>query len=204
MNIKAAIKIAQPYTKCAYERLFVTASQLERIDKEGIDGDVVECGVWRGGIVILARLLSPHRKVWLYDTFNGMAGRSKHDIKPGGYMMPEGKAAVSSIDVIANLVKTGTMQGEFICVVEGRVEDTLKIDTNLPDKIGLLHLDTDWYFSTKAELEILWPRLQRRGALIVDDYGHWKGAKKAFDDYFPPLQRNYAVIDKSAIFMVKP
>ena len=68
--------------------------------------------------------------------------------------------------------------------IEGKVEDTLKLPKNLPDKISILRLDTDWYESTKAELEILYPKLSKNGILLIDDYGHWKGARKAVDEFF--------------------
>ena len=65
--------------------------------------------------------------------------------------------------------------------VKGMVEDT--IPTQAPDKISLLRLDTDWYTSTKHEMQHLFPRLSRNGILIIDDYGHFKGAKQAVDEY---------------------
>jgi hypothetical protein len=64
----------------------------------------------------------------------------------------------------------------------GKVEDTIPAD--IPEKIALLRLDTDWYESTKHELIHLFPRLQKGGVLIIDDYGFWKGARKAVDEYF--------------------
>jgi O-methyltransferase len=67
-------------------------------------------------------------------------------------------------------------------LVPGRVEETLAFD--LPDQIALLRLDTDWYESTKVSLEQLYPRLVPGGVLIIDDYGHWQGCRKAVDDYF--------------------
>ena len=60
----------------------------------------------------------------------------------------------------------------------------MKIKDNLPSKISILRLDTDWYESTKAELEILFPRLSKNGILIIDDNVHWKGARKAVVEYF--------------------
>ncbi len=54
----------------------------------------------------------------------------------------------------------------------------------MPDKISVLRLDTDWYESTKRELEVLWPRLVKGGVLLIDDYGHWQGARKAVDEFF--------------------
>jgi O-methyltransferase len=200
---KKAIRIAAPYSKCSQERLRVIAKSIEKIDAEGIEGDIVECGVWKGGVVILARLLSPNRKVWLYDTFNGMANLSEFDTTKDGYVMPEGKAAVSQYEVARNLAETYTLHHDRIRFVEGRVEDTLLDRNNLPEKIALLHLDTDWYHSTKIELIVLWPRLTKGGVLIVDDYGHWKGSRKAVEEYFPPVERNIIHIDKTAIMMVK-
>ena len=76
---------------------------------------------------------------------------------------------------------TGYDQG-LVHLVKGRVEET--IPEHAPDSIAFLRLDTDWYESTKHELEHLFPRLSRHGVLIVDDYGHWKGARKAVDEYF--------------------
>ena len=71
---------------------------------------------------------------------------------------------------------------ERIHFVEGKVEDT--IPAHAPERIALLRLDTDWYESTRHELEHLYPRLSRGGVLIIDDYGHWQGARQAVDEYF--------------------
>jgi len=67
-------------------------------------------------------------------------------------------------------------------LVAGAVEDTLP--DRAPMEIALLRLDTDWYASTKHELETLYPRLVSGGVLMLDDYGHWTGCRKAVDEYF--------------------
>ena len=69
-------------------------------------------------------------------------------------------------------------------LISGKVEDTLTIESNLPEKISILRLDTDWYESTKVEFEVLFPRLQKGGVLIIDDYGRWAGSRKAVDEFF--------------------
>ena len=74
--------------------------------------------------------------------------------------------------------------------IKGKVEDTLLENNNLPKEISLLRLDTDFYESTKKELEVLYPRLVSGGVLIIDDYGHWKGSKRAVDEYFQ-LNKNF-------------
>ena len=66
--------------------------------------------------------------------------------------------------------------------VPGPVEETLPAAA--PETIALLRLDTDWYESTRHELVHLFPRLRPGGVLIVDDYGHWSGAKHSVDEYF--------------------
>src|SRR5690606_24776929 len=81
----------------------------------------------------------------------------------------------------SNMVSTGYPM-ERCHFVEGKVEDT--IPATVPDRISLLRLDTDWYESTRHELEHLWPLLQPGGVLIIDDYGHFEGARKAVDEYF--------------------
>jgi len=106
-------------------------------------------------------------------------------------------------DVQANMSFTG-YPSDRIHYVQGMVENT--IPANMPDKIALLRLDTDWYASTKHELEHLYPLLEKGGVLLIDDYGHWQGARQAVDEYFaksgmvPLLAR----IDSTCRCFVKP
>ena len=68
-----------------------------------------------------------------------------------------------------------------------------------------MRLDTDWYESTKAELEILYPKLSNGGVLIIDDYGHWEGARKAVDEYFSSRKYKplFNVIDRTGRSAIK-
>jgi hypothetical protein len=75
---------------------------------------------------------------------------------------------------------------EKVHFVKGMVEDT--IPEQSPDGIALLRLDTDWYQSTKLELLHLYPRLANQGVLIIDDYGHWQGARRAVDEFISELR----------------
>ena len=81
-----------------------------------------------------------------------------------------------------NILKTiGNLDNiEF---VEGPVEKTLN-EKNIPKRISLLRLDTDWYSSTKKELDALYEKVSKGGVIIIDDYGHWGGSKKAVDEFF--------------------
>ena len=87
--------------------------------------------------------------------------------------------------------------------IKGMVEDTLKNKKNLPNKIALLRLDTDFYESTKIELEILYPLLVERGILIIDDYGDFPGCRKAVDEYFADKSVLMISVDKSCRVITK-
>jgi hypothetical protein len=84
-------------------------------------------------------------------------------------------------EVKKNMLSTG-YDPQKIIFTKGKVEDT--IPGVLPNSISLLRLDTDWYESTRHELQYLYPLLKKNGVLIIDDYGHWQGARKAVDEYF--------------------
>lgn len=107
-------------------------------------------------------------------------------------------------DVIQNFKDTETLDDALCKFIEGDVCETLLESKNLPDKIALLRLDTDWYASTRTELEVLYPKISSGGILIVDDYGHWLGARKAVNEFFgkdlPPVKE----LDYTAIMLVKP
>lgn len=131
------------------------------------------------------------RDLWLYDTFAGMVTADPIDRSVTGISAPAHLAALrrkrkgwddASVDEVrANLVLTGWPLDRARLIV-GQVEDT--IPAQMPDKIALLRLDTDFHRSTAHELEHLYPRLERGGILIIDDYGHWEGARQAVDEYF--------------------
>ena len=87
-------------------------------------------------------------------------------------------------------------------LIEGAVETTLL--EQLPEQVALLRLDTDFYESTRAELEALYPLLAPGGVFILDDYGYWRGAKQAVDEYFAHEAVLFVRVDASARLLVKP
>lgn len=194
----AVIRGVQRFTMTGPERLHALIQAVRYVVAAGVPGDVVECGVWRGGSMMavaetLRRYGSPTRQLWLYDTFEGMtapteadvdiAGRPASEQGPGRKTAAEGGPswyAASLDDVRSNLEATG-YPSRLVRYVQGPVEQTLT--TEAPDTIALLRLDTDWYESTKVELETLFPRLVGGGVLIIDDYGHWEGCRRAVDEY---------------------
>jgi O-methyltransferase len=101
----------------------------------------------------------------------------------GGRAWPEffGSDVFDETSVRETVLSSGYPEAR-LHFVRGPVEQTLP--EHAPERLALLRLDTDWYESTRHELEHLYPRLADGGVLIVDDYGHWEGARRAVDEYF--------------------
>jgi O-methyltransferase len=207
------------FTMTSVERMYSLYQSIDYIFKNDIEGDFVECGVWKGGSsMLMAMMLKQHgmtnKKLYLYDTFEGMSEPTESDKTSTGknasdLLQQENKEDTSSIwcyssleEVKSNLFSTGFPR-ENIFFIKGKVEDTLK--ENLPGKLSLLRLDTDWYESTKTELELLYPLLKEKGVLIIDDFGHWEGAKKAVVEYFEKNKLNPFLfrIDFTGKLMIK-
>lgn len=185
----------------------------------GIAGDFVECGVWRGGssmIVALAleQLGIRDRDIYLFDTYEGMTPPTEIDTSHDGRSAREqldgqSKSDASSVwccasldEVRDNMASTGYPL-ERIHFVKGSVERT--IPTAAPAAISLLRLDTDWYESTRHELNHLFPRVSMDGVVIIDDYGHWQGARRAVDEYFTEQRACYLMhrLDYTGRMLIK-
>ena len=163
-----------------------------------IPGAIAECGVFKGGsiVVILRTLLmigASDRDVFLFDTFEGMPAPEDKDVyytgdrastlfKFFGGNNTNSNWVRADLDSVRERVLATGYPKERIHFVKGMVEDTLP--QYAPEQIALLRLDTDFYKSTKHELAHLYPRIARGGFLILDDYGVFRGAQQAADEYF--------------------
>lgn len=217
-EVAETVRAVADYTKTTPEARAALCSATEYVVRARVPGDVVECGVWRGGSMMavaltLRRLSSDDRTFWLYDTFAGMTKPGEHDVRLwDGAVASTGFdsgrsgngahewARADLTDVRHNLGTTG-YPAEQVRFVVGSVEDT--IPDNAPEQISLLRLDTDFHDSTRHELEHLWPRLSEGGVLIVDDYGSWRGARKAVDDFFAARPVHLVRIDPSVYVTTK-
>ena len=191
--------LCSPYTMTSIERMYALYQSVRYVLANDIPGSFVECGVWRGGsAMLMAKMLADRgirdRKLYLYDTFEGMSPPTTQDVdfrgrKADGLLEKHADQKETSVWCLAdlnevkhNMGKTGWAESNIV-YVEGKVEDT--IPSRLPEApIALLRLDTDWYESTYHELLHLYPLLVKNGFLIIDDYGYWKGAREAVDKYF--------------------
>jgi O-methyltransferase len=223
-NDRRIINAALPYTMTGAARLLALIDAVRYCAARSIPGAFAECGIWRGGsalamILTLQELGLADRHIYLYDTFEGMTEPTVHDVsavdppaletwrraqdddqRPWSELFA---SDVFSEDAVRRLLAGTGYAPELLHFVRGPVEETLP--DHAPDTLALLRLDTDWYESTRHEMTHLFPRLVTGGVLIVDDYGHWQGARKAVDEYLRAESRALLLnrIDYTARIAVK-
>jgi len=200
-DLAATVRRVRRHTLTSAARVAALCDGIEYLVRNDIDGDIAECGVWKGGSMMaaaltLVRLGDTDRDLYLYDTYEGMVEPSAADVSsPYDGYSPQKRwrritdrgghwAGVGVLEVRAAVESTGYPPQRIHCIA-GKVEDTLP--EQAPAKIALLRLDTDWYESTRHELRVLYPRLVEGGVLIIDDYGHYEGARRAVDEYFDEI-----------------
>lgn len=208
MTDQEIVLTAQPYSMTEGNNLLATVQAVHAID-QGVPGDIVECGVWRGGHIIAAMLTSQHtRRYWLFDTFDGMPEPGPQDTRRGVHASQttkyrkKGQAwCRAELAEVKHNIDQFARPEQTVIYVPGVVERTLR-HSMLPDEIALLRLDTDFYSSTLIELQTLWPRLSTGGILIVDDFGSWDGCRQACEEFFGS-NFDHEIINDKAIRKVK-
>ena len=207
------------YTMTSIERMYALYKSVQYVIDREIPGDFVECGVWKGGSTMiiahtLLKMKEQNRKIYLYDTYEGMTKPTEKDKIISGSLdtldlwekhQKNGYNGLSYSpldEVKKNMHSTGYPQKQLV-FIKGKVEDT--IPEVIPEQIALLRLDTDWYASTYHELKHLYKLLSNRGVLIIDDYGYCAGSKEAVDRYFKKNKINVLLnrIDSSGRVCVK-
>ena len=198
---KELISIVSKYSMTPQIRIFNLLQSLRHLKHNSIKGDYVECGVWKGGNLLLFKKFLEHenqneeKSIYAFDTFEGMTEPDKND-----YDLSSNLSAIDlmksdqnkktnlwgicSLEDVKNNLLNNLNNINNINFIKGPVEETLTIQKNIPNNISLLRLDTDWYSSTKKELEVLYEKVSPGGIIIIDDYGHWGGSKKAVDEFF--------------------
>jgi O-methyltransferase len=186
-------------TMTDYTKLFGLVEATRYIARREIPGAIVECGVWRGGSMqaVALTLLEQgrdDRALHLFDTFEGMPPPTEHD-RRGDTTAEEMLArhdkdhqvwAIAGLEDVQEAMAEVGYPADLVRFHQGLVEDTVPGDA--PEQIALLRLDTDWYESTRHELEHLYARLSPGGVLIIDDYGDWDGARLATDEFVAALE----------------
>ena len=180
---------------------------LNKLIRNNKDGSIVECGVEAGHSLVFFQKIVEHYnlnncKIYGFDTFEGTPEPKDFDINAENKPMkieyqrklnPDGTSGWnnSSFEEVKKNFSENTKMINNLVLVKGRVEQTLQNKDNIPEKILILKLDANLYEATKIELEKLFPKIQKGGVLIVDNYGIYKGIKKAVDEYF--ISQNYKI-----------
>jgi hypothetical protein len=202
---RSIVRKVMPYTMTSPERLYALIEAVHHVVKTGIPGSILECGVWRGGSMLAAALTLEQmncsdRELYLFDTFEGMPKPKMVDKTYDGTKADTIFQSLStgddssaycraSLTEVRETLSKSQYPKQNVHFVKGKVESTIPHEA--PSSIAVLRLDTDWYESTKHELEHLFPRLSRGGVLLIDDYGHWQGCKRAVDEYFAIYQHPF-------------
>ncbi len=200
-----ALDVGAANSLCDQPRLAGLQRLADRVARSGVGGDMVECGVYRGGsaVVIAERLLRglPARQVWLMDVFDGMPEPGPHD--PPQAWADVGKF-MSSEAIVRQTFAAARVAPGNLHVVVGTFENTLVLVPSIP--VAFLHLDCDWYESVRLCLHRFYDAVVPGGAVVFDDYGFWSGCRKAVDEFM--AERRISVqlvpIDSTSHYFLKP
>lgn len=200
------ISLCKKHTMVSDQHLKYLATLLNELNANEIPGAIVECGVWKGGcsmwMLHCQKASAIKREVFLYDTYDGMTFPSSdkdaveaknifNRVDQGLYKRDydswhgEKKWAYAPLDLVKANIESVGYDSDLIHYVKGDVLQTL--NETVPESICVARLDTDWYESTKKELEVLFPKVSKGGYIIVDDYYSWLGSKIATDEF---LEKN--------------
>ncbi len=175
------------YSFLSYERL----SKLEQLacylEKQGIGGSFVECGVWKGGSAAIVAKVAEHnreRHCWFFDSWEGVPKPTEMDVHVSGVVGEKGRFAVSeqfANDLIFGKLK---LDEKNVHLVKGWFDSTIPLHKKQMAEIALLHLDCDFYEPVKFCLEQLYDKVVEGGFIVIDDYQIWHGCRKAVDEFF--------------------
>ncbi len=207
----AILERVKPYTLTPPDRVAALCGAVDYVIDGGVPGAFVECGLWKGGSLMACAVRLRDRGVtdrdlYGFDTFEGMTDPGEEDVDWRGIQQqPEDEGSMMRVDAGLEDVTENMRSTEYpmdrVHLVKGDVRET--VPARAPEQIALLRLDTDWYESTKHELEQLFPRLAVGGVLLIDDYGHYRGSKKATDDFFADTRVFLQRVDYASRLAVK-
>jgi O-methyltransferase len=220
--IKAALSAVHAYSHTSFERLATLWLQVRYLDRYRIPGALMECGVWKGGAVGLMALAhmhanaEPFRDLHLFDSFEGLP-EPRADVDGAlaveiaerfttGNLQPIGQLAASPLDSKALLLNRIGYPERLVHYHIGWFQNTLPQDVDSIGEIALLRLDGDWYESTKVCLQHLYPKVVSAGVIVIDDYGHFAGCRRAVDEFLgsqsAPIMLHH--IDCTGRYWLKP
>jgi hypothetical protein len=208
-------RLVEPYTMVGYRRLMNAYDLVLEAERRGLRGAVVECGVFKGGSAAVMAMADPRRRIWLFDSFEGLPEPSAEDgaaalayagDRGGGALQPINRC-VGPLDVVKELFfERLEIEPERVEIRQGWFQDTLPAAAREVGPIAVLRLDGDWYESTRVCLEQLYDLVVPGGFVIIDDYGYWEGCRRAVDEFLAgrDLAVRLAQVDDSAVWWEVP
>jgi hypothetical protein len=208
-------RFVQPYTMVGFRRLMNAYDLVVEADRRGVEGAIVECGVFKGGSAAVVAMAAPRRRVWLFDSFEGLPEPTVEDGAAAlAYAGDRGSGALQPIDrCVGPLEVVEELFFERLGIDPSRVEirkgwfqGTLPGASHEIGRIAVLRLDGDWYDSTKVCLEQLYDLVAAGGFVIIDDYGYWEGCRRAVDEFLASrgLEVELVPVDDSAVWWEVP
>lgn len=192
------LRLARQYSLLSSFHLLYMEELCRRVGEERVPGDLVECGVYRGGsagILGLAVMRSPDRHLWLFDAFAGMPEPSERD--DAGAHEIASQFVGSEADTRRVLERLGIPRERYSLVV-GWLEDVLpKLEK--PEAIAMLHIDTDFHDPVKLALEQFYPHVSPGGYVVLNDYGAFEGCRIATDEFLAEHEPDVDLIAMDAI-----
>lgn len=195
-GLEAVIRAVRPYTGTPDAAIACTVDRALEAIRDGVPGDLVECGTWMGGLSFamllaqryeLGRIVKP---VWMYDSFQGMSPPTDEDGRHAAHWWESAKDTPKDephndhcIAPVEHVRAAAAQLGltDHVRIVPGWLHETLPYEK--PERVAVLRVDCDWYEPVRVALEELVPRVSEGGSIIVDDYYAWEGAALALHEY---------------------
>jgi hypothetical protein len=206
------LPLIREYTMVGEARLLSLYRLATAVCEQDLPGNFVECGVAAGGSsALLAAVLGRHsrrpRQLFSFDTFSGMPDASPLDLHQGQSADASGWGAGTCAAPESSLAAICAKMGvaHLVEPVKGLFQETLPLHRVRVGPIALLHMDGDWYSSTRDILENLYDSVTPGGRIQVDDYGYWEGCKKAVAEFEQKrgLKFDLNLIDETGVWFVK-
>jgi len=181
------LKVKPKFTMVTNKNLLTLYHLVKEVNRLGLQGDIVECGVWNGGSAAIMGLAdvesdsTPNkRRIWLFDSFQGLPppGEKDDEAERLNYFEGWNKGDVAKVHQVFTKLNVPFTNVE---IVPGWFDTTLKAAQI--ERIAILHVDSDWYESVKVVLDVFYPKVLPGGFVILNDYGAWAGCNRAFGDF---------------------
>jgi O-methyltransferase len=217
-----------PNTMVSAPRLMNAFDTAVSVEREELEGSIVECGVWAGGAIGLMADVSKrhgnrHRMFHLFDSFEGLPQPSVFDADVlGAFTDEHPELEPDSGQDSTSLVAIGACEAPLeevhtlffdvlridrrqVVIHKGWFQDTVPTAAESVGPIALLRIDGDWYESTKTCLDYLYDQVIDGGFVIIDDYGTFVGCAKAVDEFLESrgVEVDLVPIDEEGVFFRK-